>query len=201
VEFLGPDLWVSDIIYVPSETELLKHARARSAYHGRRRYGRVPSGRRIPAVYRHRGRQRPHARPFPIDARLGPRLPIGGGPPPSAIAPFRHRAHTLEPIQGVRRPGKKPVPRMPLARRRCRPVRPVVEKQPVGPKIPSTHFRRRPPMRSGEKPSASTITRRGFLKRAGAAAGAAGLAPAISAPFVADALAQTKTLRIIQWSH
>src|SRR5262249_9796345 len=152
-------------------------------------------------VYRHRGRQRPHARPFPIDARLGPRLPIGGGPPPSAIAPFRHRPHTLEPIQGGRRPGKKPVPRMPLARRRCRPGRPAGEKPPLGPKIPSTHFRRRPPMRSGEKPSASTITRRGFLKRAGAAAGAAGLAPAISAPFVADALAQTKTLRIIQWSH
>ncbi|HXN42733.1 MAG TPA: twin-arginine translocation signal domain-containing protein, partial [Xanthobacteraceae bacterium] len=56
-------------------------------------------------------------------------------------------------------------------------------------------------MRSGPTPFSSTITRRGFLKRAGAAAGAAGLAPAISAPFVATALAQTKTLKILQWSH
>ncbi len=56
-------------------------------------------------------------------------------------------------------------------------------------------------MRSGGKTFSSTITRRGFLQRAGAAAGAAGLAPAISAPFVANALAQTKTLRILQWSH
>src|SRR5262249_60543273 len=30
-EFLRPDLWVSDIIYVPSETELLKRARALGA--------------------------------------------------------------------------------------------------------------------------------------------------------------------------
>src|SRR5262245_12217803 len=56
-------------------------------------------------------------------------------------------------------------------------------------------------MRSGGKAFTSTITRRGFLKRAGAVAGAAGLAPAVSAPFVADALAQTKTLKILQWSH
>jgi multiple sugar transport system substrate-binding protein len=56
-------------------------------------------------------------------------------------------------------------------------------------------------MRSGPTPFSSTITRRGFLKRAGAVAGAAGLAPAISAPFVANALAQTKTLKILQWSH
>src|SRR5260370_3768488 len=53
-------------------------------------------------------------------------------------------------------------------------------------------------MRSGPTPFSSTITRRGFLKRTGAVAG---LAPAISAPFVASVLAQTKTLRIIQWSH
>ncbi len=56
-------------------------------------------------------------------------------------------------------------------------------------------------MPSGGNKFSSTITRRGFLKRAGAAAGAAGLAPAISAPFIADALAQAKTLRILQWSH
>src|SRR5260370_6809057 len=56
-------------------------------------------------------------------------------------------------------------------------------------------------MPSGGKTFNATTTRRGFLKRAGAAAGATGLAPAISAPFVASALAQTKTLRIVQWSH
>ena len=55
-------------------------------------------------------------------------------------------------------------------------------------------------MRSGGK-TFLTTTRRSFLKRAGAAAGATGLAPAISAPFVSRALAQTKTLRILQWSH
>src|SRR5215469_4287132 len=46
-----------------------------------------------------------------------------------------------------------------------------------------------------------SVTRRNFLKTSGVAAGAAGLAPAISAPFVSTALAQTKTLRILQWSH
>src|SRR5262245_15240114 len=35
----------------------------------------------------------------------------------------------------------------------------------------------------------------------GVAAGAAGLAPALSAPFVSTALAQTKTLKVLQWSH
>jgi multiple sugar transport system substrate-binding protein len=39
------------------------------------------------------------------------------------------------------------------------------------------------------------------LKDSSAAAGALALAPALSAPFVSTALAQTKTLRIIQWSH
>jgi multiple sugar transport system substrate-binding protein len=56
-------------------------------------------------------------------------------------------------------------------------------------------------MRSGGKISTSAVTRRGFLKRVGAAAGAAGLAPAVSLPFVSTALAQAKTLKIIQWSH
>src|SRR5260370_2548724 len=56
-------------------------------------------------------------------------------------------------------------------------------------------------MQSGRKISTSAVTRRGFLKRVGAAAGAAGLAPAISLPFVSTALAQTKTLKILQWSH
>jgi multiple sugar transport system substrate-binding protein len=44
-------------------------------------------------------------------------------------------------------------------------------------------------------------SRRDFLKTTSALAGAAGLAPAVAAPFVSTALAQTKTLRIIQWSH
>jgi multiple sugar transport system substrate-binding protein len=45
------------------------------------------------------------------------------------------------------------------------------------------------------------ITRRSFLTRAGLGVAAAGLAPAVSAPFVSRALAETKTLTIIQWSH
>lgn len=49
--------------------------------------------------------------------------------------------------------------------------------------------------------SRASITRRGLLKRTGAIAGAAGLAPALSAPFVSTALAQTKTLTIVQWAH
>src|ERR1043166_4292084 len=43
--------------------------------------------------------------------------------------------------------------------------------------------------------------RRPFPKPAAALAGPAGWAPAVAAPFVSTALAQTKTLRIIQWSH
>src|SRR5262245_25643336 len=46
-----------------------------------------------------------------------------------------------------------------------------------------------------------SVTRRHFLKTTSAIAGAAGLAPALSAPFVSTALAQTKTLKVIQWSH
>jgi multiple sugar transport system substrate-binding protein len=44
-------------------------------------------------------------------------------------------------------------------------------------------------------------SRRDFLKTTSAIASAAGLAPAVAAPFVSTALAQTKTLKIIQWSH
>src|SRR5215468_5567777 len=44
-------------------------------------------------------------------------------------------------------------------------------------------------------------SRRDVLKTTSALAGAAGLAPAVAAPFVSTALAQTKTLKIIQWSH
>ena len=45
------------------------------------------------------------------------------------------------------------------------------------------------------------MTRRGFLTTAGIGVAAAGLAPAISTPFISRAYAQTKTLTIVQWSH
>src|SRR5262249_55149961 len=60
---------------------------------------------------------------------------------------------------------------------------------------------RRCMMGSGGNKQNRSITRRHFLKTSGVAAGAAGLAPALSAPFVSTALAQTKTLKILQWSH
>jgi multiple sugar transport system substrate-binding protein len=56
-------------------------------------------------------------------------------------------------------------------------------------------------MRSERRVCSTTVTRRGFLKQVGAAAGAAGLAPAVSTPFVSTALAQAKALKILQWSH
>src|SRR5262249_61369932 len=46
-----------------------------------------------------------------------------------------------------------------------------------------------------------SVTRRHFLKTTSAIAGAAGLAPVLSAPFVSTALGQTKTLKVLQWSH
>src|SRR5689334_23108853 len=45
------------------------------------------------------------------------------------------------------------------------------------------------------------VSRRRFLKQTGLTLAAAGSAPLISAPFVSSALAQTKTLTIVQWSH
>src|SRR5262244_334782 len=56
-------------------------------------------------------------------------------------------------------------------------------------------------MGSGGNKQNRSVTRRDFLKTSGVAAGAAGLAPALSAPFVSTALAQTKTLKVLQWSH
>ena len=56
-------------------------------------------------------------------------------------------------------------------------------------------------MRSGGNKQKRSVTRRDFLKTSGVVAGAAGLAPALSAPFVSTALAQTKSLSIVQWSH
>lgn len=45
------------------------------------------------------------------------------------------------------------------------------------------------------------VTRRRFLKEASLTVAAAGAAPLISAPFLSRALADTKTLSIVQWSH
>src|ERR1043166_94886 len=45
------------------------------------------------------------------------------------------------------------------------------------------------------------LSRRDFLKTTSAIAGAAGLAPAVGAPFVSTGLAPTQKPRIIQWSH
>jgi multiple sugar transport system substrate-binding protein len=56
-------------------------------------------------------------------------------------------------------------------------------------------------MRSGGNRQRQSVSRRDFLKTSGAVAGAAGLAPALSAPFVSTAMAQSKTLSIVQWSH
>ena len=56
-------------------------------------------------------------------------------------------------------------------------------------------------MELGGNKKKRSLTRRDFLRTSGIVASAAGLAPVVSAPFVADALAQTKTLRILQWSH
>ena len=46
-----------------------------------------------------------------------------------------------------------------------------------------------------------SVTRRNFLKASGAAAGGAGLVPTLTAPFVSRALADNKSLSIVQWSH
>src|SRR5262249_57374087 len=56
-------------------------------------------------------------------------------------------------------------------------------------------------MELGGNKGKRSVTRRDFLRTSGVVASAAGLAPVVSAPFVADVLAQTKTLRILQWSH
>jgi len=45
------------------------------------------------------------------------------------------------------------------------------------------------------------VTRRRLLTGAGAGLAVAGLAPGLSRPFVANALAQSKTLSMVQWSH
>ncbi len=47
----------------------------------------------------------------------------------------------------------------------------------------------------------SRVSRRRFLKQTGVTLLAAGSAPLLSAPFVSSALADTKSLSIVQWSH
>ena len=56
-------------------------------------------------------------------------------------------------------------------------------------------------MKSGGNNQKHSVTRRDFLRTSSFAAGAAGLAPAISAPFVSRALADNKSLSIVQWAH
>jgi multiple sugar transport system substrate-binding protein len=56
-------------------------------------------------------------------------------------------------------------------------------------------------MASGGNKHDRSVTRRSFLKVSSAIGGAAGLAPVLSAPFVSRALAQNKSLSIVQWSH
>jgi len=50
-------------------------------------------------------------------------------------------------------------------------------------------------------PMFPSVTRRRFLKQTGLTLAAASGAPLINAPFVSRALADTKTLTIVQWSH
>ena len=45
------------------------------------------------------------------------------------------------------------------------------------------------------------VTRRRFLKKTGLTLAAAGSAPLLSAPFVSKALADNKSLSIVQWAH
>src|SRR3974377_2369565 len=56
-------------------------------------------------------------------------------------------------------------------------------------------------MESGGNKRKRSVTRRDFLRSLAFLRDLPVWAPFFSAPFVADALAQTKTLRILQWSH
>jgi multiple sugar transport system substrate-binding protein len=56
-------------------------------------------------------------------------------------------------------------------------------------------------MKSGGNNQKRSVTRRDFLKNSSFTAGAAGLVPLISAPFVSRALADNKSLSIVQWAH
>jgi multiple sugar transport system substrate-binding protein len=56
-------------------------------------------------------------------------------------------------------------------------------------------------MKLGGNNQKRSVTRRDFLKNSTLAAGAAGLAPVVSAPFVSRALADNTSVSIVQWSH
>jgi len=56
-------------------------------------------------------------------------------------------------------------------------------------------------MKSGGNNHKRSLTRRDFLTTSSLTVGAAGLAPVMSAPFVSRALADNKSLSIVQWSH
>jgi multiple sugar transport system substrate-binding protein len=56
-------------------------------------------------------------------------------------------------------------------------------------------------MQKGGAGGVMAMSRRSFLTTTGLGLTAAGLAPAISRPFISRAYAQTKTLTIVQWSH
>jgi len=51
------------------------------------------------------------------------------------------------------------------------------------------------------KKTSQRVTRRKFLRQTSVIAGAAALAPVVSGPFISRALAQAKSLRMLQWSH
>ena len=56
-------------------------------------------------------------------------------------------------------------------------------------------------MTAGNAKSFPPVARRQFLTSAGLGLAAAGATSGLFAPFVSRALAQTKTLSIVQWSH
>jgi multiple sugar transport system substrate-binding protein len=56
-------------------------------------------------------------------------------------------------------------------------------------------------MESGGNNQKHSVTRRRFLKDTGLTVATAGAAPMLSAPFVSRALADNKSLSIVQWSH
>jgi multiple sugar transport system substrate-binding protein len=56
-------------------------------------------------------------------------------------------------------------------------------------------------MKSGGSNQKRSVTRRDFLRTSALATGAAGLVPVLSTPFVSRALADNKSLSIVQWSH
>ena len=73
-ELVRADLWVSEVVYFPLETALLKLARARLPHQRRRRHGGRPGGRRLRAVHRRHAGRRPHRAAFPRAGQPAPEL-------------------------------------------------------------------------------------------------------------------------------